>query len=327
MEHSSSFARSLGATDVAVSPIGLGCWQFSQGRGLAGTFWPDLEDHEIAAIVRVSLAGGVTWFDTAEMYGRGASERALSRSLRDLGVRSPDVVVATKWLPLGRFAGSIRRTIVDRLTALQGFGIDLYQVHQPWSFSSPEAEMEAMADLVDAGVVRAVGVSNFDERRMRRAHAALRRRGIPLASNQVSYSLLDRSVERHGLLDAARELEVTIIAYSPLSQGLLTGAYHDDPERIRRRPGVRKWSRSFGEGNLQRTRPLVDELRRVGESHGASPAQIALNWLIHRHGEAVVVIPGATSEQQAADNAAAMGFRLSPAEIERIDAVSRVVAS
>jgi aryl-alcohol dehydrogenase-like predicted oxidoreductase len=183
--------------------------------------------------------------------------------------------------------------------------------------------MDAMADLVDAGLVRAVGVSNFDEHRMRRAHAALERRGIPLASNQVGYSLLDRGVEREGLLRAAGELEVAIIAYSPLAQGLLTGTYHDDPDRIRRRPGIRKWKRRFRRAGLERTRPLVDELRRTGDRYRVSPAQVALNWLVHRHD--VLVIPGATSARQAEENAAAMEFALDDAELESIDRVSRRV--
>ena len=126
---------------------------------------------------------------------------------------------------------------------------------------------------------------------------------------------------------AARELGVTIIAYSPLAQGVLTGGYHDDPDGIRRRPGIRKWQPAFRRRGLARTRPLIDELRRVGARHGATAAQVALNWVTTRHGDLVVAIPGATSERQAAENAAAMGLRLGPDEAKRIDAVSREVAS
>jgi aryl-alcohol dehydrogenase-like predicted oxidoreductase len=320
-----SARRRLGGSGVEVTPIGLGCWQFSQGRGPAGWFWPALSDPEITAIVEAALAGGITWFDTAEMYGGGASERALARALHTLGIGDDDVVIATKWLPLLRRASSIVTTIDERIEALGGYSIDLHQVHQPWSFSSTETEMEAMADLHERGVVASVGVSNFDEARMRRAHRALAERGIPLASNQVSYSLLDRGIERDGVLDAARELGVTIIAYSPLAQGLLTGAFHDDPRLIRGRPGFRKWTRRFHRRGLEQSRPLVDELRRVGDDHGATPAQVALNWLVTRHGDAVVAIPGATTVRQAEENAAALRLTLDAGELARIDDVSRAV--
>jgi aryl-alcohol dehydrogenase-like predicted oxidoreductase len=315
--------RRLGRTTIEITPIGLGCWQFSGGFGLVGGFWEALPQEAVDEIVRVALAGGISWFDTAEVYGRGRSEQALARALRAAGRKDGDVVVATKWWPIPRTARSIGRTIDDRLRCLGGFSIDLHQVHQPFSFSSVEAEMEAMADLVAARKIRAVGVSNFSAAQMRRAHAALGKRGIPLASNQVRYSLVDRGIESNGVLAAAKELGVTIIAYSPLGQGILSGRFHADPALIRSRPGPRRHMSLFRPSGLARTRPLVDELQQIAAAHGATPSQVALNWLLHVHGETVVAIPGASRPRHAEEAAGAMAFRLADEEMARLDELSR----
>ena len=315
--------RGLGRTELEVTPVGLGCWQFSAGKGLAGRYWEALAQPAVNEIVRVSLEGGINWFDTAEMYGSGASERALAAALAAAGKRNGDVLVATKWFPLFRTAGSIKATIDTRLSCLAPFGIDLHQVHQPAGFSSVEAEMAAMADLVAEKKIRAVGVSNFNAARMRRAHAALAARGLALASNQVRYNLLDRRIESNGTMAAAKELSVTIIAYSPLAQGVLTGAYHKDPGYVRARPGPRKMLRSFRAKGLERSRPLIEELTKIAAAHGATASQAALAWLCGFHGDTVVVIPGASRPNQAVENLGAMDLALSQRELEKIEELSR----
>jgi aryl-alcohol dehydrogenase-like predicted oxidoreductase len=310
--------RRLGKTDIEISPIGLGCWQFSGGHGLVGRYWPVLDRATVRAIVESSLEAGVNWFDTAEAYGGGASERALAEALRELGRKPGEVVLATKWMPFLRTARSIPRTIDRRREALGEYPIDLYQIHNPYSLSSIETQLREMAGLAKAGRIRAIGVSNFSEEQMRRAHRLLAEEGIPLASNQVRYSLLHREIEGNGVLEAARELGVTIIAYSPLAQGLLAGAYHDDPQRIRERPGMRKHLKAFRPEELERTRPLIEELRWIAAAHETSPAEVALSWLLSAHGEAVVAIPGVSSAEQARRNARAMDLRLSEEEIEKL---------
>ncbi len=317
-------ARRLGKTDLETPPIGLGCWQMSGGKGLVGGFWAALPDRTVDEVVRASLAAGVTLFDTAEMYGGGESERALARSLSLAGKRPGDVVVATKWNPFLRRASSIRSTIDERLRCLSPFGVDLYQVHQPYGLSSVEDEMNAMADLAVAKKIRHVGVSNFDAPRMRRAHVALAKRGLVLASNQVRYSLLNRRIESNGVLRAARELGVAIIAYSPLAQGLLTGRFHDDPASIRDKPGPRRFMPAFRERGLEASRPLVDALRRIGgASGGASPSEVALAWLVQFHGELVFAIPGASRASQAESNARALHLVLTDDQLAEIDRLSR----
>jgi aryl-alcohol dehydrogenase-like predicted oxidoreductase len=226
-------------------------------------------------------------------------------------------------LPILRLASNLGKTIDERLACLSPFAIDLHQIHQPFALATVAAQANAMADLVEAGKIRTVGVSNFSAKRMRAAHAALARRGIPLVSNQMPYSLLDRRIESSGVMAAAKELGITLIAYSPLAQGLLSGKFHDDPSLIRGRTGPRKYLPGFRAKGLERSRPLVDELRKIATAHGVTASQVALNWLAHFHGDTVVVIPGATKRRHAEENVGSMGFTLSQAELGRIDELSR----
>jgi len=311
--------RHLGKTDILVTPIGLGVMELAGGGGLIGRMFPVIPQEEKNAIIKAALDGGINWFDTAEMYGAGVSEQSLATGLKAAGRSDRDVIIATKWQPFLRTAGNIPRTIDNRLHFLGGYSIGNYMIHQPYSFSSPEAEMNAMANLMEAGKIRSVGVSNFDPARMRRAHAALAKRGIPLAVNQVRYSLLDRKIETNGVLDTAKELGVTIIAYTPVARGLLTGKYHKDPGLLDRMSGLRKASL---QRNIERTRPLINAMNEIANKYEATIAQVALNWLINFNGEIIVTIPGATKVRQAEESAGAMRFQLSADEMARLDEVS-----
>jgi len=315
--------RRLGRTDIEITALGLGCWQFSQGQGGAGMFWPALSAEVTNGIVATTLRGGVNWFDSAEIYGGGSSERALAAALVAAGQRNGDVVVATKWRPWGRFAGSIKSSIDQRLRCLHPFAIDLHQIHFPYSFSSIEAQLDAMADLVEAKQIRCVGVSNFDAAQMRRAHAALQKRGLVLASNQVLYSLVDRRVEKSGVVASAKELGISIIAYSPLGQGLLSGKFHADAGAVAAMHGVRKWRSSFSKRGLEKSRPLVEEVKKIAAAHGVTPSQVALAWLIQFSGDTVVAIPGATKVKHAEENVSALELRLTAAELRALDEHSR----
>ena len=311
--------RHLGKTDILVTPIGLGVMEMAGGGGLIGRMFPVIPQEEKNAIIKAALDGGINWFDTAEMYGAGVSERSLAIGLKAAGKMDKDVIVATKWQPILRTARNIPVSIADRLRFLDGFSIANYMVHQPYSFSSPEAEMNAMADLVEAGKIRSVGVSNFKPTRMRLAHAALVKRGLPLAVNQVQYSLLRREIETNGVLETARELGVTITAYTPLARGLLSGKYHKDPDLLNRMSGVRK---AMMRRNLERTRPLINDMDELAAKYGVTIAQVALNWVINFNGETVVTIPGATKVRQAEEAAGAMKFQLTRDEMARLDVVS-----
>jgi aryl-alcohol dehydrogenase-like predicted oxidoreductase len=314
--------RHLGKTDILVTPVGLGVMELAGGGGLIGHMFPVIPQEDKNAIIKAALDGGINWFDTAEMYGAGMSERSLATGLKAAGKSDDEVIITTKWQPIFRTAGNIQHSIGDRLHFLDGYSIGNYMVHQPYSFSSPEAEMDAMADLVEAGKIRSVGVSNFNPTRMRRAHAALAKRGFPLAVNQVRYSLLNREIETNGILDTARELGMTIIAYTPVARGLLTGKYHKDPALLDNVPG---WRKASMKRNLERTRPLINMMDEIATMHGATIAQVALNWLINFKGEIVVTIPGATKVRHAEESAGAMNFHLSDDEMARLDEASRKI--
>lgn len=312
--------RTLGKTKIEVTPVGVGMMEFSGGGGLMGSAFPVIAQEEKNATVKAALEGGINWFDTAELYGAGVSEAALAAALKAAGKADKDVVVATKWWPLFRTARNIPLTIQDRLRFLSGYTISLYMVHQPFSFSSPEAEMEAMADLVEAGKIRSVGISNFNAEQMRRAHQTLQKRDLPLAVNQVRYSLLDRSIETNGILETAKELGVTIIAYTPLGSGLLTGKYHKNPELLQKKSF---WWRSRLKNGIEKSRKLVAALEEIGAKYTVTPAQVALNWVINVQGETIVTIPGATKVSQAVESAGAMKFKLSEAELARLNELSQ----
>jgi len=298
--------RRLGRTDIEITPIGLGVMQFAGGKGMFNLMFPHIPQKQKNAIIKAALDGGINWFDTAELYGRGRSEQSLVDALKSLDVTDDEVIIGTKWFPIFRTARNIKRTIDARLHYLDGYSIDLHMVHQPIGFSSPEDEMHAMADLVEAGLIRSVGVSNFGPERMRRAHAALEARGLPLAVNQVEYSLLRRNIESNGILDTARELGVTIVGWGPLASGILSGKFHN-PEHLAQAPSFR---RRRLEPLLERTRPLIAVLNEIAERYQATPAQVALNWLVHFQGESVVAIRGASRVHQAEEAAGAMKFRL-----------------
>jgi aryl-alcohol dehydrogenase-like predicted oxidoreductase len=259
--------------------------------------------------LEASVSAGVDLFDTAAMYSGGASERRVGELAE--GKR---MVIATKFPPgwLSK-AEAFPDALDQSLGRLRRGTIDLYQHHFPSRRISIPALMGLMADAVAAGKVRAVGVSNYSAEQLRIAHAALAERGIPLASNQVEYSLLQRAPEVNGVLDACRELGITLVAYQPLAMGVLTGKYRpgDRPK------GIRRFGRYFRGDGLKRAQPVVALLREIGEGHAKTPAQVALRWLIEREG--VLPIPGAKNGRQAAGNAEALSFSLVAAEIEALD--------
>ncbi|MBS7529050.1 aldo/keto reductase [Hazenella sp. IB182353] len=319
--------RKLGKSNLEISALGLGCWQFSKGSGVVGKYWSEIDDEQIKDIIRISLAGGINWFDTAEAYGRGESEKVLARVLNELDPQEEHALIATKWWPVLRRATSITSSIEERLACLNSRTIHLYQIHQPYSFSSIKKQMKAMAELVQQGKIVTVGVSNFNAKQMREAHQVLAEYDIPLVSNQMKYSLLDRVIEQNGVLETAKELGVTIIAYSPLEQGLLTGKFHKNPELLQSTSRVRQFTNRKKHNNLSQTKPLVDLLEQIADQYRASASQVALNWLITHNGDTVVAIPGATKVQHAKDNVGALTFQLTPDEQDQIERVSKQVVN
>ena len=315
--------RRLGKTDLQVTPIGLGCWQFAGGKGIMNrSVWDSTPQEIVDKIVKVTLDGGINWFDTAELYGHGISERALASALCKAGVANSDVVIATKWSPFLRTAANIPHTINKRLECLTPCKIDLYQIHMPLSFSSVEAQMDAMADLVKKGKIRFIGVSNFSAAQMRRAHATLAKHGLPLASNQVRFNLINRNPEKNGVLDTAKELNISLIAYSPLAQGLLTGKFHKNPELLKRIP----WMRRMQLGRqLKKTSNLINKLEEIAGAHNCSLSEVALSWAVNYHEDIILAIPGATKTEHVNQNVGALTLKLNPDEMASLDKESRLI--
>ncbi len=297
------------ATDTAkrISKIGLGTWQFgSRDWGYGDPYAAG----EARAIVRRALDLGVTLFDTAEIYGFGRSERILGEALGD-DIES--VFLATKILPLLPLAPVVEQRAIASANRLGARHLDLYQVHQPNPVIGDPTTMRGMHALQRVGLVGEVGVSNYSLDRWRSAEAAL---GGRVLSNQVRYSLVDRSPERD-LLPYAEAQERVIIAYSPLAQGLLSGRYQAGSRPTNR---VRGANPLFLPENLDRAADLIGVLREVADAHAATPAQIALAWVIHS--PAVTAIPGASSVEQLERNVAAADIDLTGEEYQALRAAA-----
>ena len=298
----------LWAGGPEVPAVGVGTWQW--GDRFYWGFGKEFTERDVWEAFEESARAGLTVFDTAEVYGAGRSERFLGEFIRR--THAP-AVVATKFMPFPtRLTGASLRRALDRSLKRLGLpAVDLYQIHYPFPPVPIETWMDAMAEAVRAGLVRAVGVSNFSVEQMRAAHARLARHDIRLATNQVKFSLLDRGPLRDGLLAAARELAITIIAWGPLAKGVLSGKYSAD----HRPPGMR--GRRFTREAFGRVAPLLARLREIGAARGKTSAQVAINWCIAK---STLPIPGAKTGAQARENAGALGWALTGEEVAALDA-------
>jgi len=292
--------------DVAgrhISKIGLGCWQFGSRDWGYGKEYGDTTAIEL---VNTALDLDVTLIDTAEVYARGVSEAIVGRALDG---RRQEAYLATKVLPTWPTADNVEEH--GRLSAmrLDVDTIDLYQVHWPNPAVPLSSTMEGMRRLQQRGLVRDVGVSNFPATRWQRAEAAL---GGPVLSNQVQFSLLHRRPDQRNV-PYAQANDRLVIAYSPLAQGLLGGRY--DASNPPPGPARRNNPLCLPE-NIERATPVIEAVRRIASAHDATPAQVALAWLIAKPN--VVAIPGASSVDQLRHNVAAADLDLDEKELEEL---------
>ncbi len=294
-------------TTRKISKIGLGTWQF----GAREWGYGDNYAGEVAyAIVKRALELGITLFDTAEIYGFGRSERILGRALGD---KREQAFLATKIFPLLPVAPVVEQRAVASANRLGTRTLDLYQVHQPNPVVQDGTIMRGMRALQRVGLVGEVGVSNYSLQRWQAAEEAL---GSRVLSNQVRYSLADRSPERD-LLPFAGSAGRVVLAYSPLAQGLLSGRYDRDNRPANR---VRTANPLFLPENLERAGELIATLREVAGAHSVTAAQIALAWVIHH--PAVAAIPGASSVEQLERNAEAADIDLTDGEYQALSAAA-----
>ncbi|MEO0968952.1 MAG: aldo/keto reductase [Cyanobacteria bacterium J06639_18] len=302
---------------LKVKPLCIGTWAW--GDKLFWNYGSDYGAKEVEAAFNAALDAGITFFDTAEVYGLGLSEELLGKFMHSTEQK---VQIATKFGPLPwRFTGqSVADALSDSLKRLKVENISLYQVHWPFAFfMSQKTLMEALAQEVKRGRIEAVGVSNYSTAQMHEAHGLLAAHGVPLAVNQVRYSLLSRQIETSGILDTAKELNVTILAYSPLAQGLLTGKYSSENNTTP--DGARKIDPRFNRDALLKIEPVISLLRSIGNKYERTPAQVALNWLITQGN--VIPIAGAKTATQVKQNAGALGWSLSEDEVSQLELVSR----
>ncbi|PSN12736.1 2,5-didehydrogluconate reductase [filamentous cyanobacterium CCT1] len=311
----------LGPNGLVVPALGVGTWAW--GDSLFWDYGKAYSDSDLHAAFDATFDTGLTLFDTAEIYGFGQSERLIGQFMQQrLQQAAQSAIVATKYFPLPwRFS---KQSVADALSAsldrLQVASVALYQVHQPVSFLLSQKDlMQALAAEVKRGRIGSVGVSNYSATQMREAHGYLAEQGVPLAVNQVQYSLLHRKPETNGVIATARELGVTILAYSPLAQGLLTAKY--TPEADIKPAGARWLDPRFSQSGLTQLMPVIQALQEIGERRDRTPAQVALNWLVAQGN--VMPIPGAKNARQAAQNAGALGWELSTEEQERLDQLTQ----
>ena len=302
--------RTLGTQGLEVSALGLGCMGMSE-------FYGRTDESEAIATIRRALELGVTFLDTADMYGWGANESLVGKAIEG---RREDVVLATKFGnvrgPNGEYLGIdgspayVRSACEASLERLGVETIDLYYQHRVDLQTPIEETVGAMAELVQEGKVRHLGLSEAAPDTIRRAHAV-----HPITALQTEYSLWTRDPEAE-VLPTVRELGIGFVAYSPLGRGFLSGRIRsadDLDERDFRRRGPR-----FQEDNLQRNLELVREVEEVAAEKGTTPSQVALAWVLAR-GEDIVPIPGTKRRSYLEENAAAAAIELSPEDVERLE--------
>lgn len=302
----------LGSTGIRVSLMGTGTWAW--GDGLYWGYGKGYGEQDLQLAFDETLKDGIDFFDTAEIYGFGKSEQFIGefRRASPLGEQAH---IATKFFPLPwrLTAGQVVSALRGSLKRLGVPIVDLYQAHWPSPLISVETVMEGMAQAVQKNLTRAVGVSNYNADQVRRAHKRLAQHGIPLATNQIEYNLLQRTPDLDGLRQTCDELNVTIIAYSPLKFGVLTGKYSPTNPL----PGAR--GRQFSAAYLSQVQPLLTELGKVSAKYNKTMPQTALNWVM-QHG--AIPIPGAKNLKQARDNAGALGWSLSTDDVGLLDEIS-----
>jgi aryl-alcohol dehydrogenase-like predicted oxidoreductase len=303
----------LAGSDVRIPLLGVGTWAWGDRStwGMGG-YDADLTLGSIEGAWDSSIDAGVTLFDTAEVYGRGESERIIGQMrARDQG-RAAAAVLATKFMPSPwkvNVKGALLKSLRASLERLGVATVELYQIHGPVSLRSHAALADALAAAHDTGLVKAVGVSNYSVKETRSIAAELEKRDMRLATNQIEFSLLRRLPESGGLLAACSELRVVPLAYSPIGQGRLTGKYSAA------HPPLGK--RTFSNHPMEVVDAVVAQLRAIGDKHGGkTPSQVALNWVMAK---GAVPIPGAKSSAQAQENAGALGWHIDDDDVAVLD--------
>ena len=295
--------------------MGIGTWAW--GDRLVWNYGHGYSESDVVESFRVAIDSGIRLFDTAEIYGQGKSESFLGRLME--GIDEP-LIIATKMMPYPwRLRGdALQRRLEASLERLGLDKVQLYQMHWPLPPVPVRTWMQKMLEVQKKGLVEAIGVSNYDLAQTLDAHEVLSENGSCLASNQVEYHLLERRIEKNGLMERCNELGIKIIAYSPLAMGILTGKY--TPENPP--SGVR--NSQYNRDYLTRIQPLIKTMRKIGDEHnGKTVAQVALNWIICK---GAIPIPGAKNASQMEQNMGGNGWKLTTSEMGLLDELSTTVS-
>ncbi|MCI4396545.1 MAG: aldo/keto reductase [Thermoprotei archaeon] len=305
--------RILGTTGEKISEVGLGAWQFSESWGM-------LDYENAKKIISSAMVNGVNFIDTAIAYGWGKSEEFIGKSLKELGARD-NFMIATK-IP-GEFLAEhdVILATLGSLRRLQTDHIDLMQIHWPpvWN-NIPTCEyMRALEKLVSMGLIDYIGVSNFPPILLDEANSCLSREEI--VSEQVRYNLIEREAEKE-IIPYTLEAGMNLIAWSPLAKGALSGKYN--LENLPKFTDVRAGEPTFIPQNFKEILPVIEKLKEIASKYSKTPAQVALNWLLTSY-DNVIVIPGAKSPEQVAENSGASGWSLSFEDWVALDSLSKKV--
>ncbi|OJX47082.1 MAG: 2,5-didehydrogluconate reductase [Chloroflexi bacterium 44-23] len=295
--------------------IGIGTWAW--GDRMYWGYGKDYADAEVHQAFISCIENGITFFDTAEVYGQGRSEQFLGNFIAQSNKK---IIIASKFMPFPwrLTRNSFKKALKNSLDRLKVARIDLYQLHMPLPPVRIEKWMEYMAEAKADGLIDAVGVSNLSYSQMQRAFDTLAKEGVRLASNQVEYSLINREIEKNGVLKACQEMGIVCIAYSPIGMGVLSGKY--SAQNLL--PGMR--ASRFSKNDLIRLKPLIDLLKKIGADHGGkSASQVAINWT---RAKGTLPIPGVKNIQQAEQNTDVISWQLSDDEVIRLDEISDRVA-
>ena len=284
----------LGSTDVEISRIGTGTNRWRKGEN----------DEEITQVYKTLLDNNVTFLDTAEIYTGGRSEQLLGDCIKN---DPRPVTVASKYRPNEnrKTKKDFTQALDDSLKRLKSESLDLYYVHTPPKSQTINDLMDYMAEAHTAGKIRSIGLSNFDPKQMNIAADRLETHGLPLAANQVEYSLLDRAPEENGVLDACRRLNVSLVAYRPLARGRLTSS------------AMSATSLAAGDKHMMESK-VANVLTEIAHKHDGNVSQVAINWLIHKD-KLVIPIPGASNHGHALKNAGSLNWKLSESEFNQIE--------
>lgn len=301
------------ATSEIFSGIELGIGTWAWGDRLVWGYGDGYSDADIRQAFKECVSAGVRFFDTAEVYGQGKSESLLGELCAQ---EEGPFVIATKMMPFPWriLKGSLKFALNNSLRRLKVHKVDLYQMHWPLPPVKVETWMGRMAEMVHAGLIRAIGVSNYSLEQTKAAHEALKKQGLRLASNQLEYHLLERRIEFNGLKEYCDLEGIKIIAYSPLAMGVLTGKYTpaNPPQGTR----AAQYNRAY----IDKIQPLLKTMIRIGnDTEGRSAGQVALNWCIQK---GTLPIPGVKNATQAVQNLGALGWQLKQDDVALLDEVS-----